>query len=621
MAIIQIKTIVFSAFIMFLLLGIVIPSSLVISSVEEFSFIEQQTSPLPFIFNTAEQAFGFFVFWVMCIYFLLSGYKKYFLTAIVTVIAIYELINTFLFSGNYGSMTIEMYFSSRDVLVHSFLSLLGNIFVLLLVFGLTIFLLHCRKKQILQSCQIIVLIGLVAVGIYNISGIYQGFQSVSFQRDIDQRAFVALANSELHNTGGGGRDNTPIYEFSRTGKNVLIIMLDRAIPGFVPQILKEKPELANQLSGFVFYPNTISFGGHTVFGAPALFGGYEYAPTEINARKDETFVSKYNEAFLVLPKIFLQNDYNITVTDLPLYEESIQNVFAPFPEIKTANIMDKYTRDWLDRHPDVQPFSIRTLLNNRLIYFSFLKCAPLIFRHYIYDSGRWLMVQYGNTPLKTIESYAMLDILPEITSFSDTENNTLTMIVNMLTHQQAFLQAPDYTIPFESSTNKGNSPFALDYNYHINIAALLLLGKWFDYLEENGVYDNTRIIIVSDHGINDFSAFDGNIILPTGQCLQYYTALLLFKDFDARGNISVDNQFMVNADTPILATKDIISNPVNPFTGKTLQAKKENGVTITSSHNWKKPQNKNSYNIDTNDWLHVRDNIFEPSNWNVVEMP
>lgn len=28
-------------------------------------------------------------------------------------------------------------------------------------------------------------------------------------------------------------------------------------------------------------------------------------------------------------------------------------------------------------------------------------------------------------------------------------------------------------------------------HYHINVAAYLQLGKWFDYLKENGVYGNT----------------------------------------------------------------------------------------------------------------------------------
>jgi len=71
---------------------------------------------------------------------------------------------------------------------------------------------------------------------------------------------------------------------------------------------------------------------------------------------------------------------------------------------------------------------------------------------------------------------------------------------------------------------------------------------------------------------------------------------------------------------PILATKDIIPNPVNPFTEKTLEAKKDNGVTITSSQNFTKPQHKYGYDIDFSEWLHVKENIFDSRNWRKVRI-
>jgi arylsulfatase A-like enzyme len=37
-------------------------------------------------------------------------------------------------------------------------------------------------------------------------------------------------------------------------------------------------------------------------------------------------------------------------------------------------------------------------------------------------------------------------------------------------------------------------------HYHSNMATMLRVGEWMDYLKEQGVYDNTRIIIVADHG-------------------------------------------------------------------------------------------------------------------------
>ena len=64
-----------------------------------------------------------------------------------------------------------------------------------------------------------------------------------------------------------------IVTFSKNGTNVIILMLDRATSGYFPFIIDEKPELKESLSGFVYYPNTISFGGGTKIVAPALYGG------------------------------------------------------------------------------------------------------------------------------------------------------------------------------------------------------------------------------------------------------------------------------------------------------------------------------------------------------------
>jgi arylsulfatase A-like enzyme len=70
-------------------------------------------------------------------------------------------------------------------------------------------------------------------------------------------------------------------------------------------------------------------------------------------------------------------------------------------------------------------------------------------------------------------------------------------------------------------------------------------------LKENNAYDNTRIIIVSDHGGN-ISNISNNITLPNGTPLASYTALLMVKDFDAQGRLKTDNTFMTNADMPSL---------------------------------------------------------------------
>ena len=56
------KTFILSACILFVLTGLVIPASLIASSVQEFSFLDSYTTPLPFIYTVFIQAMGIFIF-------------------------------------------------------------------------------------------------------------------------------------------------------------------------------------------------------------------------------------------------------------------------------------------------------------------------------------------------------------------------------------------------------------------------------------------------------------------------------------------------------------------------------------------------------------------------------
>jgi hypothetical protein len=422
----------------------------------------------------------------------------------------------------------------------------------------------------------------------------------------------------------------PVYRLSTNGKNVIVIMIDRAISGYVPYVFNERPDLRASFSGFTWYPNCVSLGGYTLVGLPALFGGYEYSPEEMQRRDTELLVKKYNEALLVLPRLFLENGFSITVTDPSRANFGIEpdlRIYDPYPNVHAENLHGRYSAYWLRNHPDIRVLSLSALLKNNLMRFSFFRTAPLFSREVLYDQGEWLAstsFTVGNSGITqiTLDNYAALDMLPEITAVDDSGVNTYTALVNELTHEPAFFQAPDY-IPANSITNKGSSPFAGEDNYHVNMAALVLLGKWFDYFKQMGVYDNTRIIVVSDHGWHIDTSLE-DFALPNGTRLIGFNPVLLVKDFSgsARPEISelkTDNTFMTHADVPYLASKDI-TDAVNPFTRKPLVFDKSDGITISTANEWEAPDpTKYTWKIGRNEWLHVRDNIFDPANWEKAE--
>ena len=320
---------------------------------------------------------------------------------------------------------------------------------------------------------------------------------------------------------------------------------------------------------------------------------------------------------MLLPRLFLDHGFEVTVTN-PSYANyqwiPDLSIFAPWPQIRAENLNWKHTIQWQTQNPAKAADTVDAL-KKRMIRFSFFKFAPSLFRHFIYDDGYWLSPKIFFIPRATLDNYAILDMLPSLTSVADEPFNTYTALTSDLTHSPSFLEVPGYTLTAQV-VNKGSGPFAHESHYHVNAAAFILLGKWFDYLREQRVYDNTRIIIVSDHGENLYNDFPGNSTLSSGDCVELYAALLLVKDFDAAGGLSTEDSFMTNADTPLLALSGLVEHPVNPWTGKRLESDKEDGITLTTSWLWRVEQHpRYTFDIKKDEWLHVQGNIFDPASW------
>jgi hypothetical protein len=583
------------ALVLFLLSGTVIPSSLIASSVSEFSFLPPYKSPFPFIVVTAAQSAGIFLFWPACIYFLSGEFVKKGLRAVMFALSFAALLNTFVFPANYGFLTPDLRFPEY-VEAPLYLKII-NLTALAALVTIFLFLTLSPRKKLILNIQKVALLALACMSVVSSIKISRDFYVL---KDIDPAA---------------RHEFEPVYAFSTKGKNVLVIMLDRAVSGYVPYIFAEKPELLEDFSGFTYYPNCISFGAHTIFGAPAIFGGYEYTPREIQTRHSERLTKKYNESMLVLPEIFAGNSFETTVSDQPWDGAGPRNNFQ---KIKNVSVIGRYTTRYLEKNHKLQLFDYSSLLKKNLTHFSLFVFTPLLFREDVYDGGDYLSVpQKYALPKLMIDNYAALEYLPDITKITDDDAAYCSIIVNNLPHEPAFLEIPDY-IPAEYSGG-GDGVFSNEEHYYVNMAAYLLLSKWFRFLKANDVWDNTRIIIVSDHGANLHTPFQNNITLPGGDDLEYYQALLLVKDFNSGTSgttLHTDNSFMTNADVPFLAVHSIIENPVNPFTGNPVSTEKQNGVFITTSHRWELDKHaKNKFNIADDEWLYVHDNIFDPDNW------
>lgn len=233
-------------------------------------------------------------------------------------------------------------------------------------------------------------------------------------------------------------------------------------------------------------------------------------------------------------------------------------------------------------------------------------------------------------------AYNVLEKLPEITKENTNSKGSFILMTNDTTHDVILLQEPEYE-PEENVDNTEYDNEHLDRfstdgkemnvsgvtqysHYECNMGAMLRLGEWFDYLRANNCYDNTRIILVSDHGrtLKQFSQliYDNGDNSKTD--MEGFAPLLMVKDFNSTG-FKTSDEFMTNGDVPTLATEDIIQNPKNPMTGKAItnDVKYSEDQYVLSSDEWSTATN-NGTQFLPGDWYAVHDNLWDMNNWKRV---
>lgn len=615
-----------------LLVGMLIPSNFIAASPQEFIDAIYFHNPMWYIVHTFCLAAGTFLIWMNVFYSLVGPGGKALFDRTMWVLCGLMLVNYMFFGTNMGVISSSLFFENNfDLTAREKLLNLAVMVLLGVVLSLVFSKWNGKTAAVLLTATIAVS-GMSTINL------------VQIDRSVDRVI-----------TGNQFVDSRKCFSFSRNGKNVVVLMLDRAMGEYIPYMLNEKPELRESLSGFTYYPNVVSFGAFTNWGAPALFGGYEYTPVEINKRDTETMVSKHNESLKVMPVLFSQNGFAVTVCDPPYANHQWipdLTIYKDYPGITAYN-----TEGGFGDTEFLNATKQRTIDNRHRNFFCFsiMKTMPLVIQPTLYNSGRYnqadyevyernAMVQVAHSTSASdgmntqfLSSYNVLASLAEMTEITDDAINTALIMNNNVTHEPMLLQAPEYTPIFHvdnTEYDRANADrFRVDgktlrvenvqqmSHYHTNMAAILRLAEWFDYLKEMGVYDNTRIILVSDHGrglahsqelmMEDAS---GNVINA-----EWFYPLLMVKDFGS-SVFTICNDFMTNADVPTLATAQLIENPVNPFTGNAISSEEK------FAHEQFVSLNMNS-NVDTHlgntykeaKWASVKDDIWDAENWTFYE--
>ena len=594
----------FSGISLSVLCGLVLPSSAIATSPIEFSFLGEISSPIFYIKTAFCVCVGFFLFWPIAIY-KLSGQKIRFAIPIVWFsLAICALFNAYVFKCDWGNLDVSFNLSSLDILnISNPLYKLMPLEILLVV---ALSVLVAQKKR---------RIGVVTALIFAVCLGMTVFSFTKIKRINKDFAEYAL-NLEKYGSKGlleGGIEK--VYHFSKTQKNVLVLFLDRGVGPFVKGIFEEYPEIKEKFDGFTWYPNTLSYSNCTVTGSLPLYGGYEYTQEEINKRSFELLRDKNNEAQLLMPKLFLDAGFTATVTDpcWPNFKwEGDLSAYEKLPDVVAREFEKKLFNNYMKEKGLAYYNDAGKTCQKQIVNFSILQALYPTFRKTFYKRAR--AVQGLPEGAKGwLGRFSHLYYLDKYTDF-DAKKGAFINMHSMAAHD-VFTPAKDLETPASENDRDWNGRT----HYLADAAAFKQYGKYFDLLKENGCYDNTRIIIVSDHawrGGENNPCFDG-FENPKKNDAIYLNAMLLVKDFDCHGEVKTDNTFMTNADTLFLAKDGLGVSDTNPFTGKKLVPQKDGGVNIYWCYDWNAAnfQEATQFQLTENLNWHVSDNIFEQKNW------
>lgn len=619
------------------LTGLMIPADVISQNPAELinSYGTELHSPIVYLISSALIAIGAFLIWIPLFYYLLKEKIGHILSVLFASLAAVGAVNYYVFNKNFGFLrkTIiyeqKMVFAIKDILINL---LFGAVIVAVIV------VLFKKKKNILKNTVAIILAAVVLLASPPIISV------------------IVFTSSYNHSWANNADDIS--VPMTTTGKNVVVIMMDRMIGAYIPYIFNERPDVAAKFDGFTYYPNTISFGGYTNFGVPSVFGGYDYTPAQINARSDERLVDKHNESLRVMPQLFSDNGWNVTVGD-PSYanyqwipDVSIYDYNKKINAYQMSGVLNCRNELLVNSGDEFE-----TRLNRNLFCYGFMKAMPYFMQPVLYSDGSFAYMNYSydgyvNTSYSGnslhvqkglmesfIQEQTVLDNLDDIVSITSDPTNCFFMFANGTTHEASLLKEPDYTpevvvdntdydaahqdrFTLNGVTMHMEDTSYLTYaTYQSNMAACIGLGEWFDYLRENGLYDNTRIILVADHGDGTLKQFDDLLVDDPEFDALGYNPVLMVKDFDSTG-VTVSEDFMTNADTPFLALDGLIQDPVNPFTGNPIkEGDKSQDQIIYISDNLNTTFNNGTQFEDPDDyWIAVTPgDIRDDKNWRLYD--
>ena len=587
------------------------PFALYVTDITQFDSMEK--------FNTLGALFGYFAILSILLIYLISFFDKtrifkiiiYGICVTLTIALIYNFIlNYNVISGlGYGHLDKMIFSANRSVFVEPKKALI--LCDLIVGFFSCLFVLMCfyLKRFYVKGLQIIFCF-FVFFSCFNFAKIIFNSSSSSISRE-------KLKESNLKELLPKNTDK--LLGFSKE-KNVLILVLDGFTGSHFQDILDMYPDYFNVFDGFTYYDNVLSSSSFTFFTTASLIGGEQYTLNNLYKKYKkvidmDTMLYEAHEAFKKTAIDFDTNGWSVDILNAGPTEFVVNSVAKG----NTDWLLDKDIRFYYGaifrdyyfakkRQEYDLDFKQEGGFIGELASFGIFKMSPYSFRAITYDRG-WKFVQDARERLLG----EVLDFSSDVLSMSDLSNiqskkPSFKYIKSMISHGPFGLDSQKGCVPIKNFKSllpekyAGFTPQDEDYPFHFDneICAISGISSFLKWLKDEGIYNQTQIIIASDHDWADsYRQMQNN----NGKILGYRSnPLLLVKDFNSTGRLKIDTQIMANFDAFL-------------FFEKNLQKDKKE---LKFDKNRKLFHTEVDFNGNIKHIYEVQENVYDPQSWKNV---
>ena len=361
--------------------------------------------------------------------------------------------------------------------------------------------------------------------------------------------------------------NDRLLGFSKDKTNIVVVMLDAFSGSHIDILFNEYPELKDQYRGFVWYRNMLASGDSTVSSLPSIICGEKCAPWSLNENEtDKSLAEKINRYYAeTLNKFGPQ--FDIAIHERNWLEPNRLNDLVHDDMLAIRFMGDSYLNRYLQKNDITLG---RGSSDSFLLAVSLFNSVPWSMKNLVYKDGRWienLMPKSDTLVVRALREYAFIDGLADLSN-TNASKATYEFFDNEITHHPWLMDAKTCTVSAKPKIYKTRQDNADELHLANEMCALKALSRWINWMKSEGIFDNTMIILVSDHDGMDSDMIGKVFGSPYKGMVGKPNPLLLVKHLGRSGNKHVE----IN-DMPLSLTdvSKLIDNDLNiqPFTGRT----------------------------------------------------